>query len=418
MSTQPSRGRARPRAARGGKRRGVKLLTLADGRHVARWVDPWSRRQQQQNLDALGLSTAEARRAWAITKAEHLNRTRAAIAAGGAEAARVTLKKSVGDYLERYANQRTQDSKKVVLRSFEAWALKLGRRDAQDLAGPLLVQWRDHVLRPKSGHKPSTANRYLTATLGFCNWLRGRGLTPFLTSDTIADALRREPEPRRELQFLRPPQLAKLLEAVLRHDAAGRDPFASFLLIVTLTGMRDAEARGLRWAEIDLGAKEIRLPAERTKTKDARTVDLSVSPSVVELLQALRLRTPGPLVFPRIARYHVTRAVEALPRDFDAPRFTLHALRRSCGSIMTCAPAIFGGASAFLSAKRLGHSVLIAEKKYVGTLQGLPATAKTIEAAAGIEVLATQVVRAAGGAVAATARASSDEKVEAAVGAE
>ena len=52
----------------------------------------------------------------------------------------------------------------------------------------------------------------------------------------------------------------------------------------------------------------------------------------------------------------------------------------TCGTYLTCAPAIYGAASAFMSAKRLGHSVTVAEKHYVGIVRVSP-EARTIELA-------------------------------------
>jgi hypothetical protein len=67
-----------------------------------------------------------------------------------------------------------------------------------------------------------------------------------------------------------------------------------------------------------------------------------------------------------------------------APEFTWQKLRRTCGCFLTCAPGIFGGASAFMSAKQLGHSVAVAERHYVGVVRGIPPEARTLEAAMGI----------------------------------
>jgi hypothetical protein len=47
---------------------------------------------------------------------------------------------------------------------------------------------------------------------------------------------------------------------------------------------------------------------------------------------------------------------------------------------LTSAPAIYGAASAFISGKRLGHSVTVAEKHYVGIVTISP-DARTIEEA-------------------------------------
>lgn len=61
--------------------------------------------------------------------------------------------------------------------------------------------------------------------------------------------------------------------------------------------------------------------------------------------------------------------------------------------MLTNAPGIYGAASAFRSAKRAGHSVVIAERHYVDVLRDLPATATTLEDAVGIRAIADAIVR-------------------------
>jgi len=51
---------------------------------------------------------------------------------------------------------------------------------------------------------------------------------------------------------------------------------------------------------------------------------------------------------------------------------------------LLAAPAVFGAASAYRSARQLGHSVAVAERHYLGLIR-LPPTAKTLEAAMAIE---------------------------------
>ena len=97
-------------------------------------------------------------------------------------------------------------------------------------------------------------------------------------------------------------------------------------------------------------------------------------------------------------------ARRVLIRSSDAPPFTWRMLRRTSGTFLTCAPAIFGAASAFLSAKRLGHTVRIAEKHYAGALAGIPREARTLSAAMEIEDLAKEIVWRVGGGHNATGR--------------
>jgi len=67
-------------------------------------------------------------------------------------------------------------------------------------------------------------------------------------------------------------------------------------------------------------------------------------------------------------------------------------------SWLTNAPGIFGSASAYRSAKQLGHSVHVAEKYYVDVARGIRREARTLEAAMQIEeqmkkVIATAMIR-------------------------
>ncbi len=56
-------------------------------------------------------------------------------------------------------------------------------------------------------------------------------------------------------------------------------------------------------------------------------------------------------------------------------------------SFLTCAPAICGAASAFISAKCLGYSVVVAERNYVGAMTNISQEAETLEEAMGIDGL-------------------------------
>src|SRR5262245_8219218 len=96
--------------------RGVKLLTLRDGRNVARFTDPITRKQVQQSMDAIGLSNAHRRKLWAIEKAQNLLALRAQIAQGGTMQVRVTVENAKNDYLAGFANANSKNAKIPPLR--------------------------------------------------------------------------------------------------------------------------------------------------------------------------------------------------------------------------------------------------------------------------------------------------------------
>jgi integrase len=378
---------------------GVKLLDLPDGRHVARWLDPFSGKQVQQGLDRLLLHNTQDRLSWAIAKAEALAKVRQEISAGGAVAARKTVEKAGADFLDTYGNPGTVLAMRIVVDAFAEWTGKLGTHDIQDVTGPVLAGWRDHLLRPASEHAMSTRNRWLVASRIFLGWCRRQGLVPRLSSDAIKDGLRRAPQPKDPIVVMQADDVAKLLEAALRHDADfKRAPIAPLLLLALLTGMRDTEIRELEWGEVDLAGKCIRLGSARTKTKTGRVIGLDVSPLAVNLLSGLRLRTPGDLVFPVMTRGTLEAAGKRLVGRYKAPAWTMHTLRRTCGSVLVCA-GLYGESGTFRTAKRQGHSLVIAEKHYLGVME-LPRSAKSIEQALGIAELAERIVVAAGGVVA------------------
>lgn len=382
------------------KHPGVRVMQLASGAWVGRWNDPVGGALRQFNLDAENLTNAERRTAWAVKKSGELAELRAAVALGTVVPTRTTIKDAVADYLAGLRTESTKTSKRVPLESFADWAEKHGATSLPDLAGPRLMRWRDHVLSPKRDHQPSTRNRWLVTTGIFLRWCLGRGLAPLLTSDAIRMACCRAPEPHRAIEFLRPPELRALLAAALKFDEQRRRDWriAPVVMALLLSGCRFAELAMLTWNEVALDAGEIRLDAARTKTRRARVISCRETPTLIALLKALHeKRGEADRVFPGLRHPMWEVAHLTLIAECKAPKFSAHALRRSCGTVLTNAPGIYSGASAWHSAKRLGHGVEMAERCYAGQLRDLPATASTLEDAAGIRDLCEAIVAAAKG---------------------
>jgi integrase len=397
----------------------------------AKWSDPVTGRDVWKTLDGreLGLTNATARERWAKDKSASLQAERARIASGRAAKTRTTPSDAVKAYVKRRKGKVEESTLTVYQESldrFPAWAERAGLRHVEDLTPSLLADLHGHLcsrqrLRPVRGGKkgehrkakrklsPATINRDFRTLRVFLHDLRRLRQLPLLDSDDIRDQLGalkvRKPLP----QFLRAHEIRALLEAARRHDRAtfamtrdekggagakllGSTPrhpsVFPFVSTVLLTGMRLGEALGLRWAEVDLEEECIRLDAGRVKTGHGRRIDLDVSPSLLPMLRAMRLRAgKATRVFDHLTEGTLVAARKRLRAKYGAPAFTWQELRRTCGTWLTCAPSIFGAASAFLSAKRLGHGVLIAEKHYVGQLTGISQDARTLEAAMGIEDL-------------------------------
>src|SRR5215472_8771157 len=106
------------------------------------------------------------------------------------------------------------------------------------------------------------------------------------------------------------------------------------------TGMRSGEVSGLRWDEVDLVQKIIRLPARRMKAK--RDFQLPMTDFVYDLLVARRaLGNAGGFVFPGNGRAGHARSFPyalILIHDMTGIRVSPHDLRRGYASVMAACP--------------------------------------------------------------------------------
>lgn len=395
----------------------------------ARYTDPDTGRVTKTSL--ADLTTAEARRAWAIRKSKTLAKRRMDLEAGAPRATGTALGDALDQYFTDHKRLRpgTISLYRRASNKLAAWCAKNGVRSADDLTAPHLVAFRATLVNeplnaPVKGGKrgrrtassekraPVTVNSELRAIGTVLTYVRRLGLLPKLGADGLTDALKKLESDQERLDFRKPAELRRLLEAALRHDAATFEatreehagkrpprttprykPIAPFVAAALVTGMREGELRGLEWKDVDLEALdhdgrpvgEIYIGAT-SKTHRARTVGLEVSPGLRALLAAMKLRSAGKGNVFGITRGEAKAAERRLRKDHGAAEGCgWQALRRTCETFLVNAPGIFGAASAYRAAKQLGHSVEVAERHYVGVVRGIQKDARTLEAAMQIE---------------------------------
>jgi integrase len=376
------------------KHRGVKLLTLPDGRNVARYKDPLTGRQKQESLDLLGLTSIKAREQWAIAKLKLIKATRLeqSLTTGGLLPVKVTIEQSVGDFLGRHANQNTRVNQTSAMNNVAMFLTKKGVKHTLNITVAHIAEYRDHVKRPGSPYAATTRALHLVITAAWLKWCIDRGSLTMAKHEDIKRLLKRDKLASDAIVILQPKELRQLLASCIEHDKNESVKVAPLVLTTLLTGCRFGEAAGLTWAEIDVEDKSIKLDSARTKTKTHRTIKLTETPSVPALFAALGLSGRKGKVFKHITRSAAESARKRLANYDAPPGWTWHTLRRTCGSLCVNA-AIYGKASPFRTAKRLGHSLAVAERSYLGTITGLPKNCETIEEAAGIQTLADAIVR-------------------------
>jgi len=396
----------------------------------ARFRDPDTGRLAYESLDPRGAGrTHESRRAWAIQKAEGVARRKDAIKLGAPRATGTATSDAIDRYYTDHPRlrERTRATYQTATNKLKDWLAKGGVRSADTLTLAHLVAFcstlagaprqrqasgagrgaRKATSKPRAASAVNVEIRSVKVVLGY---LRRVGLLPKISRDDITDGLRLLATDQEAPDFLRSGQIVALLNAASEHDAqtfkATRaehargtsggscryEPIAPFVAVALLTGMRFGELVALDWSEVDLATGEVHL-SSRTKTKRARTVDLSVSPALAKLLASLtaEAKRSGPVWELRVDQ--VKAAAKRLGKRGAPTGWTWQALRRTCGTYLTNAPGIFGAASAYRSARQLGHSVTVAERHYLGVVK-VPKEATTLEAAMGCEAEIEAIVKA------------------------
>lgn len=397
----------------------------------ARYKDPDTGLMKRETLPA-DLTTEEERARWAMTKCAELKRRGEELEAGAPVKTGTPLDQAIERYFTA-CEARLGEKTVIVCRRattvFLEWAKTRGLHLADDVRAHHLAAFRDYFAnlpalrqqkkRPKNNafvpsgdvRKPGSVNRELGALKAVLEHLRRLGLVAMLqTKDSIRESLKSFPLPKPTPEHLVPEDLVLLIQAAARHDrecyaltreekAAGLkkgstpcyEPILPYLATVLLTGMRADEARQLLWARVNLRAHPagvISLRPEEVKTRQGRIVDLVVSPGLCTLLARHQLSTGGGgFVFggaEPVTRGILESARRRLRRDYGAPVFTWQQLRVTCGTFLANAGGIFGAASAYREAKQLGHSVVVAERHYLGVVH-VDREATTLEAAMGIE---------------------------------
>ncbi len=417
---------------RGQKHPGV-VLIKPDSTHLGwriRFRDPDSDKFKKETIPDSHSATLETRATWAVKKSQEIVKRKIELEGGAARATGVDLSVAIDRYFTAHPalRPRTVEIYRRSIKKFQLWSAKSKVKTCNDVTRARMMEFRSFMENAKKriavpGATPGTfvagderlsataINQDLRAVRTILRYLCDCDLFARLTHDDIRRALKTVSGEVGEILFLNQSQCRQLLEAAIKHDSlkyketaaehrrqreiattpkfGAMAPMAAFLL---LSGLRISEAIGLTWQMVDVDAGELRLPASLTKTKTGRTVLLDCCPSLWAYLRTIRPETPEP----KQTVWNKTpgRCKRGQQRLLDngAPSFfTWHVARATCGTFLTNSPGIYGGASAYQSAQRLGHSVAVAEKSYLGKVRNISRDAATLEAAMGVEDLCATI---------------------------
>lgn len=213
----------------------------------------------------------------------------------------------------------------------------------------------------KRGRAIATGGRLVAGNTVVCvsamfGWAVEQGLAG---SNPCIGVKRAKAEPR--TRFLTRTETAKLLAALesMEREFALLTAHADAIRLLLITGARKSEILGLRWSEIDLQRRWIKLPAARSKTGAREPIRLAEA--AVEILA--RQPRGSDFVFPaKGAAGHMV----GLPRAWERVRaraglddVRLHDLRHNVASV-----AVSRGTSLYLTGKMLGHRNAATTQRY------------------------------------------------------
>ena len=208
---------------------------------------------------------------------------------------------------------------------------------------PLLAYLAKTQSRP-DGMSPKSANHYITAFKGFCNWLVRRKR---LASDPLSDASRfnTQVDIRRDRRTLSGSDLKKLFKATKESKSTiGKGPNCDYrftgihqyrlYLMAVYTGLRASELASLTRSSIDWEKMEVTVNA--AYTKNGQTAILPIHPIIKKELKYWIDEIPQEAKLWKGSWAEKRRGAGMLKRDLqeaqipfevDGKRFDFHALR-------------------------------------------------------------------------------------------
>lgn len=284
--------------------RGASTRRVTIGKHGAPWTPDQARKKAKAILGevAAGRDPAGEKRA---------ERQRTAPAN--------TVRAVVAEWLRRDQNgNRTADEARRVMEHdvLPRW----GDRPIQDIRKRDVIELVDAVADRGA---PIQANRVLAYVRRLLNWAAGRDIIEANPAQFVE-------KPGRERKRERVLSDAELVAIWHACETIGY-PFGRGVQLLVLTGARRDEIFGSSWPEIDLDGAAIRLPAERSKTAEGRTIPLSRP--ALDLVAALPSFTAGDSVLslngvkPYTNFGHAKAAIDRQLPELEPWR--LHDIRRS-----------------------------------------------------------------------------------------
>lgn len=264
--------------------------------------------------------------------------------ARAARAQGITFGEAAREYVE---DNRTKLSPKTIEGYEQTWRLYLRHldkrplieieaREIYELHKSIMLKVEKRKGEGRGGYSANGAIRFFRAVHN-----DAAGKYPKLPANPVRGMRKKWAKEHRRKSALPPEQLARWYRAVMHIENPIR---RDYLRLVLFTGLRRNSATAIRWADIDLFTRTLRLP--NPKGGKERAFTLPLSDYLVELLRARRTENEtiypeSPWVFPAAsASGHISEPKEQLTDDNGEPlvlidaegnplKWHIHALRNT-----------------------------------------------------------------------------------------
>lgn len=227
------------------------------------------------------------------------------------------------DLIERYRKDSGERARREDARHARWWDERLGNEPASALTTGLILQQLDRL--SSHGRSPTTVAFYLRFFRRVCAWAT---LLAYLPADPCEGmALPKERTP---------PMRVLTADEEKALCAALGPPYALWVKLAILIGLKQSEQFTLRWRDVDLDRATLLLPHPSTGALSS----LRLAPETVAMLRSLRqMQPPSMWVFPdpqnpfrpvNIHAFYVGRWVTAVHRA-GIPWCAWKDLRHTCG---------------------------------------------------------------------------------------
>jgi integrase len=301
---------------------GVRVRRLSDRSISKRYIYQYKAHGKQRRMDLGAVVEMKAQKAREIAR-EYESKIRA----GGDPAEDRKIHRNIavvtlGDVIKRYCAERLpalRENSQVASRYSleECWKPLHGRPIAEIRRSEVSLRVSD--LAKERG--PVTANRARAALSAlFAWWMK---FDDSILGNPVKGSHAEAPSVARDRALTDP-------EAAVVWLATPDSDFGKIIRLLLLTGCRRNEIGELKWSEVDLHARTITLPAERTKNKTRHVVPLT--DRALEILQSQPRRLNNENVFGQGAQgYSGWGQAQNLIRKAvgDIPHWTIHDTRRT-----------------------------------------------------------------------------------------